>query len=579
MGRRNDTKRFDRTEVADYVIVGLGTAGAPLARYLSEKSSVIVLEAGENRSDDPNVLEGAPLGADLEADPLYTFHRSADPSDVVTIEEVFVDTQGRMWGGSSAHNSLIAVRSSPDAYNAWAAASDNPVWSYDNLLPIMKFMETYTPRGTALNEEQRGTDGPLFITQDVPLPDNFYADMAAATNAPLTPDINDPSLPNGDVGTATLQWFSTPPLENTLRSWSISAFLPDDIVDADGYGRCGRQLRILSRATVAEIILEDGRNECGCHVTRAVGVRYYLNDRPEQVLVVRARKKVILCAGTIANPPILQRSGIGPREVLESLDLPVVLANDHVGRNMQQHYGPVGLIAEDPLNPPGFEPFFSDNFIDMSSLPGAPFTVANSPGQIRPNDGVRKMQTFTVPQPFFIPRAILNALEIDTEVPNISISGTLLADVTRTGTVEIVSIDPLTPPRIVLNLYKTQEEIDRAIGAYKIFANIAEEYGTTMLFPPAAQYPAPYGAAPDDSLLQQYVEDNTNIQHHNTGTCRMATSAAEGVVDGNLDVFGVEGLSCCDNSVIPEITRGNTAYPAYLIGLVKAKLEGADTPY
>lgn len=579
---------------ADYVLVGLGTAGAPLARFLSEdmKTSVIVLEAGEDHSTDPQILNGFLFGDEtLSNDPRFSYARAADASNInLGLGGTSDYADGRMWGGSSGHNGMVAVRSTPSVYDAWGIIS--PQWSYNNLLPLMKFLETYTPNGTVADPTQRGFSGPLFITQDSPLgPNHFYSDMSTATNAPQISDYNDPTL--GDVAIAAGQWFKTP-TNPQIRAWSQSAFLPASVlaIDAKGNGKGvgKRKLHVMSRSTAVELIFE--KSEKDKKGPKVIGVRYANKNSPEKVLEVFATKKVILCAGTIANAQLLQLSGIGPTAVLSALGIPVVLANDNVGANMQNHYGPLGLIAQDLTSP--IPPFVGGgNYIDLSGNVGDPKGIGGSgydltaggPGvpaaQIQPNDSVRRAQLQSITFPFgFVNQSTL-ALGVQS-IPSVGFVDFNFIPKTL-GVVKIISKDPLTNPNIAFNYYKdTVEPTDmtRTLAMYKVMANIAQQYGTTMLYPPKAHYPAPYGTAPDDSLLTQDALNVTLIAaNHACGTCRMAPTAATGVVDGNLDVFGVKGLACCDNSVVPTITTGNTAYPAYVLGLQKAKIEGAATPF
>lgn len=571
----NQEGAAENVTIADYVIVGLGTAGCPLARYLSEDmtTSVIVLEAGQNYGTNSQILKGAPLGdPTLANDPRFSFARLADSADISAgLAGTYNYSDGRLWGGSSAHNGLVALRSPPDVYDQWGLI--NPQWAYNNLLPVMLFFEKYTPDGTVADPAQRGSSGPLYITQDEPLSGNhFYTDLTIASNSPPISDYNNPTL--GDVGIAANQWFVSPPIHGggpgtNQRSWSQTAFLPSTVITAQGQGVGGRKLSVVSNATATEIIL-DAHASGG---PKATGVRYIQGNDPDKIAQVIARKKVILCAGSIANAAILQLSGIGPSDLLSGLGIPVVLANDNVGANMQNHYGPTMLIAQDvDAQLPPFEgsAFFSD-------LSGNVVGAYN----LGPPDGVRRFGAGTIAANFYIPHAIVSALGLD-NTPSI---GFLMFNLepNSLGTVRISSRDALTAPSIKFRYYQdttAPTDMDRTIKSYKVIANIAQEYGTTVLYPPVAHFPAPYGPAPDDSLLEQDAKDVTLIAaYHATGTCRMSSSAATGVVDGNLDVFGVQSLSCADCSVIPVITKGNTAYPAYLIGLVKAKIEGAPVPF
>ena len=548
----------------DYVIVGLGTAGTPLARYLSEDltTSVLVLEAGENHGSDPRTLAGNNnVDRTLAFSPRHSFNRSAiiaNLSNEPTPGDIWTYSDGRGWGGGSAHNFTLAVRSSPDAYNAWGAISAQ--WAYNNLLPIMKFMETYLPNGTVANPAQRGFSGPLFIKQIAPPFPNvgLYTAIMGAANAPFVSDYNDPSL--GDVGSATPQRYATPADQ---RSFAQSAFLPDEqIVTNDGQGVGGRLLTIISKATALEVVIED--TEDGLTAT---GVRYFLANDPDTVLLVRARKKVILSAGTIATAQLLQLSGIGNPVDLEDLGIPVKVENPNVGANVQNHYGPTALIP------------------NGTPAPGAPvhaYLDGSGVNLTQPNDRVRRIQMIVqANNNSNIPRAVRNVIGINTVPSSQFVFFNLIPN--RLGTIKIVSTDPLVQPEIRFRFYQdvaSKTDLDLAVDMFKIAANISLAWtGMMPLYPPQSHYPAPYGPAPNDNLLRQDAQDVYNITYHASGSCRMGSSIADGVVDGNLDVFGVRNLSCCDNSVQPQITKGNTSYPAYVLGLKKAQIEGATVPF
>ena len=522
------------------------------------ETSVLVLEAGENRGADPRVLAGNnAVDRTLAFSPAHSFNRSAiiaNLSNEPTPGDIWAYSDGRAWGGGSSHNFTLAVRSSPDIYNQWGTV--NPQWLYNNLLPLMRFMETYIPNGTIPNPAQRGSTGPLFIRQIAPpfspvAP--FYAALIAAANAPPISDYNDPTL--GDVGSATPQRFATPADQ---RSFAQNAFLPSTVVTADGQGVGDRQLEIVSKATVIEVIIEtvDG-------APTATGVRYFLDNDPDTVLVARANKKVILSAGTIATAQILQLSGVGDPIDLESIGVPVKFENPNVGKNVQNHYGPTALLPNGagPLNLPVH-----------AYLDGSGANIAQA------NDGIRRIQMIAqLNANSNIPRAVRNALGINAVPASQLIFFNMIPN--HLGTIKSVSSDPLVQPEIRFRFYQdvsAKTDLDRAVDMFKIAANISLAYtGLMPLYPPQAHYPAPYGPAPNDNLLRQDAQDVYNIAFHASGSCRMASSAATGVVDGNLDVFGVRNLSCCDNSVQPEITKGNTSYPAYILGLQKAKIEGA----
>jgi choline dehydrogenase len=519
----------------DYIIVGNGTAGAVLARKLSDnfQNKVLVIEAGENRTDDPIVLSPNPFAFlnEITFNPKYAFNYSVIFNQ--SNGPVFIYSSGRMWGGSSAKNYLLAVRGTPAIYNFWALASGNARWSYHHLLPLMLGLETYFPNGTVPNLSQRGTNGPLDITQSPPINQSPYAIAESIiTGAPLVSDYNDPT--EGTTGISASQSFINP-FPTPHRSFSINAFLPvGEVVSANGRGLNGRNLRIVSDGLVSRVLFKN---------RKAIGVEYILsNSNVNKVVQVYARKKIILCAGAIHSPAILQRSGIGDQALLNSLDIPVLVDNPHVGAHLMDHYGPVGRLA--------------------TTVPGAVIGFIDERPYM-PADNVRRIQTISTPA--------------DSNVT--SVIGWILQPRSG-GYVQIVTRDATVYPNIKINFYTdgpaTEPGTDayKAVSFYKILKAIANQLGVPLLFPPPQDYPAPFGPAPNDSLLLADASGQTtlNLGYHAVGTTRMATSIEDGVVDGSLHIFGVKNLMVADTSIEPLITDGNTAYAAYVIGLVAAQI-------
>ena len=554
-------------DTADYVLVGLGTAGAPLARYLTEdlKTSVIVLEAGVDESG--NAIVRLPfITPQLNLDPSFNFFRplqsrpppsnppkGIDPGAL----QVLVDTAGRMWGGSSGNNYLFGIRGTKSMYDQWGAI--DPQWLYNNLLPIMKFTETYTPNGTVANPAQRGDSGPIDITQGPPVnAEPFFQAFGGATATPFITDYNDPTL--GEVGVSAGQHYVTP--VGNLRSWAQD-FLPvGTIIDADGNGLGGRKLQIRSEATAVKVLIDN--------TNTARGVRYFVGEDPNDVREVKARKKVILCAGGIADAQLLQLSGVGPAAVLEAVGIDVKVANDNVGSHAQSHYGPVGFIPVDPPSAPNIP--LNMNFAEL-------FTDAGL------GDGVRRIEYIVVatstatspPIPPLVPAQVLVAMN-----PNgfaqqgISIIAFVL-NAARTGTVSVVSTDPTVDPLIDPGYYSDPTDLFFAVQALKQIADVSVLFtGNPPIYPPPTHYQAAQGGtAPNDALLFVDALTSRPIACGIVGTCRMGTSVADGVVDGNLDVFGVKSLSVASNSIVPNTVSVARSFSAYVIGLQKAKIEGA----
>ncbi len=546
-----------KEEAWDYVIVGCGTAGAALAAKLSDpdrhgkyKNSVLVLEAGENLTNSPLVLSNnilaaiANVGNPLLSSVSLTYFLENDTFDT------FAYTEGRTWGGSAAHNYLLTVRGVPSVYNSWAAISGNARWSYNQLLSNdMIPMEHYTPDATVANPSQRGLNGPLFITQTDPVDgDSFMQAVSAATGAPFTSDYNDPVF--GDVAVSASQQYVTPPFlgPNSHRSFAANAYLTGDpsvgtlpIVDANGNGLNGRKLKIVSNATANRVIFTKTK--------KAKGVEYFLANSRGDARFVQAKKEVILCSGTFEDAAILQRSGIGDRSLLSSLGIPVIFANSNVGANMQTHVGQLGLIGD------------ATTSIQLPNYGLAFYGFA-------PNTTTREYQSLVVNSAAFFPAGIRQALGI---TDGITVSGVNVAP-KSTGTVAIVSRDPFIQPLINFDIYSDGGPTDpgsdanKAVLFYELLKDIASEAGGVVLFPPQADYDAGPAALFADAL------NTIEINNHACGTCRMAKTVANGVVDGELNVFGVKRLRVASNSVVPVINTGNTSYTADVIGREAARI-------
>lgn len=521
-----------RCESWDYVIVGDGTAGAVLARELSDgnRNRVLVLEWGQNLTNDPIVLSPDifdPLAPELTYNPLYASTEVVPLYFPNKAPQYFIYSDGRMWGGSSAHNGLFAVRGTPRLYNSWAALTGQARWSYNNLLPFFIDVEHYTPNGTIADPTQRGLSGPLFITQSPPVTsDPFVIGYSTATGIPFAPDYNNPAQ-GGDICiSAHQQWITPQP--DSFRSFSANAFTPvGEIVDAEGFGLNGRKLRIVSDALVDKVIFKNNR---------AIGVQYYIDGDVNRVIFVEAKKKVILCAGAVRTPGILERSGIGDAALLNSLGIDVLVNNPNVGEHLQNHYGAQGVFLGSTTITPLCQAFSDNGFAD----------------------GVRRIQSIILTPP---------------ETGITIASGGLMTPHSR-GSVHIVNKNPTFDPVIDLNMYSDGPVGTVDTDAYNIvtFLKSLPAVSVATGFPLIAPTPAEYAGG--DAALLSYAQTLANmlITYHITGTTTMGLTAANAVVDGNLHVFGVTNLMIADCGIEPEIEDGNTAYSGYFIGLEAANI-------
>lgn len=554
----------------DYIIVGGGTAGLTAAWGLTNESSVaglgvLVVESGENLVTDSAVLDPT-LGSSqtLTYDTKYASAIATQTADVYS--------EGVLLGGGSAHNGLQAVRGTPDVYNSWASITGNNRWLYSNLLPLFLNQEKYTPTGTVADPAQRGSSGRLFITQEAPLTDAFSIALATGLGVPMISDYNDhtesaPGVYDNTVGVSANQDYITP--TSSVRSFSGNSYLYGiasqgiaAIVDANGNGLNGRKLFVRVKSTVSRVIFAG---------TTAIGVEIIVNDgQSSKIQLAFANKGIILSAGSFMSPAILQRSGIGASGLLTPLGISVLVNNANVGANMINHYGPNALMRR---------------FTGGGPPPAFKLNVAFSDLGIA--DGVRRVQTdFLYPGSIFFPGIIRDALNLGS-YDSVAVGGLLLQANSR-GTVQIRSTNPLIHPLVNLGNYTDGPyttpgtDLANAVTYLKQMVDVINTGGgnpaTDMLYPPISHYPAPYGPAPDDSLLAADAQTGVFNAYHCVGTCRMGTSTANGVVDGNLKVFGVNNLYVADCSIEPLVQTGNTAYAAFFIGLEMAKILGANLP-
>ena len=532
---------------ADYVIIGAGTAGCILARKLSDSgASVAVIDCGDFRYDDP-VIQNPIYQANANTltygqkyaknYPLVLPNVPFFPSNFLT-PLVYSEGSGSV-GGGCAHNFMIGVKGDPYSYNAWATASGDNFWLYNNMLPLMKELETYTPNSTVPNPAQRGSTGPINVTQNPPLTLPLYNGIAAVTGTVVSDDYNDPTL--GTLVSGANQNLVTPN-PGSVRSYSAPAFLPMSpspgaVIDSQGRGLNGRNLQIITSSRATKINF-DG--------TTAVSVDFIQTDADgvttTKRVFLKSTGKVISCAGAIQTPKLLMLSGIGPTADLTALGINTVVNSYHVGKNMRNQYGTRATITTPAPIQAG-----------QSFLDGSPYTTAT---------GNRLLQFLASP----------------TQSTTLVLLSSLLV-ANSLGDIKVVSKDPLIDPEVNTNLYTdgaytvNGTDANLMVSSLKIIrdAVAAAGAGYSLIAP---------NPASTDAQFNTYALTPSNIvvQSHITGTTQMGTSIANGVVDGNLKVFGTTNVHVCDIGVEPYPTTGNTCLGAYYLALGLAAKLGFPTP-
>lgn len=538
----------------DYIIVGNGTAGGVLARKLSDdkKTKVLVLESGVNHTTDPKILDVSGQGLFQNFTDITLEQQYAETYVVPGFFplQYFVYSEGRGWGGSSLHNYLEVFRGTPSFYDGMAAIAGDAQWSYNSLLPLMIALENYTPCQSVANPAQRGVGGPISMTQSAPITTDPLGLLLAgvdAGNAGFNTDLNDPTQVTTtgfyNIGFSPFQYFATTggaPCTLGERSFSANTFINPSIVDEKGNGKHGRLLRIESNSYVSRVLFKD---------KKAVGVEFVYGPKGNKILTAKG-KKIILCAGGVNSSAILQRSGIGDPSILEPLGIDVLVNNPNVGANMINQIGADSIFTGTTNATP-----FLQGMLNGSGVV--------TPGFSYPADNTRRLQVL--------------ALQLQ---PGVVQSIGFNVQPKSRGTIQIVSRSPLIQPNIDFKMYSdgpvttVGTDANLAVAYYYLIEQAVTGGGGVMNYPSASQY-----AGGADALLRAAESSGgITITSHICGTTRMATSIADGVVDSNLNVFGVKNLMVVDLGVAPISPDGNTCYAVYTIALNAARILGVKTP-
>ena len=521
--------------VADYIIVGSGSAGSALAyRLAMAGKSVLIVEAGGTDAG-PFIQMPAALSYPMNM-PIYDWGLKSEPEPHLGGRQL-VTPRGRVIGGSSSINGMVYVRGHARDYDTWDQMGAQG-WSYADVLPYFQRMENWHGAADAgTDTSYRGTAGPLHITRGPRSNPLFQAFIEAGRSAgyPVTPDYNGAAQEGFGAMEATIY---------KGERWSAAkAYLRPAL--ATGHAR-------LMRATARRVVMEGAR---------AAGVEVAHKGRTE---VLHAGAEVILAASSLNTPKLLMLSGIGPADHLRDHGIDVVADRAGVGGNLQDH-------LEIYMQFQSVQPITLYKYWNLwgKALIGAQWLFTRKGlgasnqfeacGFIRSDKGVEYPDI----QYHFLPIAVRYDGKAAAGGHGFQVHTGPMRSASR-GRVSLRSNDPDAPPVIRFNYMSQASDWHDFRRVVRLTREIFDQPSMRGHVKAEIQ---PGAGVQSDAQIDEFITHHAESAYHPCGTAKMGRrDDPNAVVDADCRVIGVDGLRVVDSSIFPQVTNGNLNGPSIMVG-------------
>ncbi|MTI09674.1 GMC family oxidoreductase [Curvivirga aplysinae] len=525
----------------DYIIVGAGSAGCALADRLSEnlKYRILIVEAG---GSDHSPWIKIPIGYGINFyNKNVNWKFQMQPDAGLNGRKAYCP-RGKVVGGSSSINAMVYFRGLPHDFTDWKEAAGNG-WGWEDVRAEYDKLETRV----SVKGKVTG-NGPLFVSdvndQCHPTTKYFF-EVAKELGLPIT---NDMHAKNEGIANYQL---------NTRKGMRWSA--------ADAFLRPAlkrKNVKLVSHARTHKILFKG---------KRAVGIAYEKNGMMHNV---KANKEVVLSAGAIHSPQILQLSGIGPANNLKALGVDVVHANEAVGGNMQDHLASSFYFkATEPTLNNKLAPWWGKALAGMQYVltrrGPLSLSVNQCGGFVRSSENVSAPDMQLYLNPVTYTTSVDDGIIIPDSFPGF-ITCFQPCRPTSRGRVDIASANVEDAPLIKPNFLSTNKDMEDILAGTKLMKKIVNSKALQPLIK-SSMYQDINDLIDDEAMINDFKERCGTV-YHPVSTCMMGSDENNSVVDHRLKVRGIEGLRVADASIFPNVTSGNTNAPSIMVGSKAGRL-------